>query len=185
MEWKGVTFPCIHAVWSKWAPPLERSRMSTLAFAGAYAGTVVSMPASGILALAFGWESLFYVFGLYWIALSIFLYLYHRHTFAEKNKQIRTPLLGSIGVVWYIFWVIIVRETPAKDKYISTDELRYIQETLGNIKKADVKHPWKDILRSKPVYAICASHFAENWGFYTMLTQLPTFLKGILQKPFK
>lgn len=62
---KGVTFPCIHAVWSKWAPPLERSRMSTIAFAGTYAGTVVSMPASGMLAQKFGWESLFYVFGLY------------------------------------------------------------------------------------------------------------------------
>lgn len=23
---EGVTFPCIHAVWSKWAPPHERSR---------------------------------------------------------------------------------------------------------------------------------------------------------------
>lgn len=60
---KGVTFPCIHAVWSKWAPPLERSRMSTIAFAGTYAGTVVAMPASGILAKIYGWESLFYVFG--------------------------------------------------------------------------------------------------------------------------
>lgn len=62
---KGVTFPCIHAVWSKWAPPLERSRMSTVAFAGTYAGTVVAMPASGVLAQMYGWESLFYVFGSY------------------------------------------------------------------------------------------------------------------------
>lgn len=64
-HFKGVTFPCIHAVWSRWAPPLERSRMATMAFAGNYAGTVVSMPASGLLAKYFGWESLFYVFGLY------------------------------------------------------------------------------------------------------------------------
>lgn len=39
--------------------------MATIAFAGNYAGTVVSMPASGLLANFFGWESLFYVFGLY------------------------------------------------------------------------------------------------------------------------
>lgn len=62
---EGVTFPCIHAVWSRWAPPLERSRMATIAFAGNYAGTVISMPASGLLAKNFGWESLFYVFGSY------------------------------------------------------------------------------------------------------------------------
>lgn len=62
---QGVTFPCIHAVWSQWAPPMERSRMATIAFAGNYAGTIVSMPLSGILASAFGWESLFYVFGMH------------------------------------------------------------------------------------------------------------------------
>lgn len=38
--------------------------MATIAFAGNYAGTVVSMPASGLLANHFGWESLFYVFGM-------------------------------------------------------------------------------------------------------------------------
>lgn len=62
-NFQGVTFPCIHAIWSRWSPPLERSRMATIAFAGNYAGTVVSMPASGLLAQYFGWESLFYVFG--------------------------------------------------------------------------------------------------------------------------
>lgn len=60
---KATTFPCIHAVWARWAPPLERSRMATIAFAGTYVGTIVSMPLSGILANKFGWESIFYVFG--------------------------------------------------------------------------------------------------------------------------
>lgn len=31
---------------------------------------------------------------------------------------------------------------------------------------------------SPPVWAIVAAHFSENWGFYTMLTQLPTFMSG-------
>lgn len=29
-----------------------------------------------------------------------------------------------------------------------------------------------------PVWAIVSAHFCENWGFYTLLTQLPTFMKG-------
>lgn len=86
---------------------------------------------------------------------------------------------GTIGCIWYIFWVLIVRESPAKDKFISKDELRYIQESIGSRNSAEVKHPWKSIFTSKAVYAICASHFAENWGFYTLLTQLPSFLKGM------
>lgn len=87
---------------------------------------------------------------------------------------------GTVGCLWYIAWVLIVREGPEKDKCVSKDELRYIQDSLGSKQHTRIKHPWKDIFTSKAVYAISASHFAENWGFYTMLTQLPTFLAGIL-----
>ncbi|KAG4073805.1 hypothetical protein HA402_001029 [Bradysia odoriphaga] len=147
---EGVTFPCIHSVWSKWAPPHERSRMATISFAGAYAGTVVAMPLSGILASSWGWESLFYFF-------------------------------GAIGVVWFIIWMIVVRESPSKDRFISKDELDYINSSLGNMKKlAPVATPWKAIFTSPALYAICASHFSENWGFYTLITQLPTFLKDTM-----
>lgn len=37
--------------------------------------------------------------------------------------------------------------------------------------------PWKAIFTSLPVWAIVVAHFSENWGFYTLLTELPTFLK--------
>ncbi len=35
--------------------------------------------------------------------------------------------------------------------------------------------------RSRPVYAIIAAHFCENWGFYTMLTYLPQFMTDVMQ----
>lgn len=41
---EGMTFPCMYDVWSKWAPPMERTRMAGFALAGNYVGTVVSMP---------------------------------------------------------------------------------------------------------------------------------------------
>lgn len=40
-----------------------RPSVATISFAGAYAGTVVAMPLSGVLATSWGWESLFYFFG--------------------------------------------------------------------------------------------------------------------------
>lgn len=60
---QGVTFPCIHAVWSKWAPPLERSKLATIGFSGSFVGTVVSMPLCGLIANTLGWEAIFYIFG--------------------------------------------------------------------------------------------------------------------------
>lgn len=44
---EGVTFPCLHAMLSKFAPPLERTRMNSIAFAGNYIGTTIAMPLSG------------------------------------------------------------------------------------------------------------------------------------------
>ncbi|KAG8536164.1 hypothetical protein GDO81_026996 [Engystomops pustulosus] len=60
---EGVTYPACHGIWSKWAPPLERSRLATTSFCGSYAGAVVGMPLAGILVQYTGWSSVFYVYG--------------------------------------------------------------------------------------------------------------------------
>ena len=44
---EGVTYPAVHGIWRWWAPPLERSRLATLAFCGSYGGAVLGMPISG------------------------------------------------------------------------------------------------------------------------------------------
>jgi hypothetical protein len=33
-SYQGVTFPAIQVLWSSWAPPLERSRLTTIAYSG-------------------------------------------------------------------------------------------------------------------------------------------------------
>ncbi|XP_049766857.1 vesicular glutamate transporter 2-like [Schistocerca cancellata] len=147
---EGVTYPCIHAVWARWAPPLERSRMATLAFSGSYVGTVVSMPVCGLLAKEVGWQSIFYVFGV-------------------------------VGLVWCTAWWLVVAEGPEKDPRISPEELKYIQDSLGpDSDHKKVVHPWGKFLTSMPVWSIVMAHFCENWGFYTLLTQLPTFMKDAM-----
>ncbi|XP_037027087.1 vesicular glutamate transporter 2-like isoform X2 [Bradysia coprophila] len=60
---EGVTYPCIHDIWFYWAPIPERSRMSSIAYAGIFIGTTITMPSSAYLAESLGWESVFYVFG--------------------------------------------------------------------------------------------------------------------------
>ncbi|XP_071455292.1 sialin-like [Hetaerina americana] len=145
---EGVTYPSIHAVWSHWAPPLERSRLATIAFSGSFVGTVVSMPVSSLLADTLGWESIFYIFGV-------------------------------IALAWCLLWWMIVKEEPQLDKNITQEELEYIKNSLGP-QSSGTRPPWKKIITSMPVWAIVISHFCENWGFYTLLTQLPTFVKDTL-----
>uniref|UniRef100_A0A2A4JIN8 Major facilitator superfamily (MFS) profile domain-containing protein n=2 Tax=Heliothis virescens TaxID=7102 RepID=A0A2A4JIN8_HELVI len=37
------------------------------------------------------------------------------------------------------------------------------------------------MLTSGPVWAIVMAHFSENWGFYTLLTFLPTFMQDVFK----
>lgn len=147
---EGVTYPCIHAVWSRWAPSEERARLATFAFSGSYAGTVVSMPVCSLLAHYTGWPGIFYVFGI-------------------------------MGLVWTTVWWIVVKESPEKDPHITPAELKYIQDSRGTqaVEGGKIRHPWRAMLTSGPVWAIVMAHFSENWGFYTLLTFLPTFMKDV------
>ncbi|XP_069671569.1 vesicular glutamate transporter 2-like isoform X2 [Periplaneta americana] len=153
---EGVTYPSIHAVWSRWAPPLERSRLATIAFSGSYFGTVISLPLSGMLAQYVGWPYIFYLFGV-------------------------------LALIWCLLWWYIVAETPQGDRRITDAELEYIRSSIGpsanHIKNVDP--PWKRFLTSLPVWAIMIAHFSENWGFYTLLTELPTFMKDVLKFDLK
>jgi len=46
--------------------------------------------------------------------------------------------------------------------------------------KQDFSPPWRAMFTSPAVLAIIIGHFANNWGFYTLLTCLPTFLSQSL-----
>lgn len=45
--------------------------------------------------------------------------------------------------------------------------------------------PWGKILTSAPVWAINIGHFGACWGYYTLFTEMPTFLKDILHFDIK
>ena len=40
--------------------------------------------------------------------------------------------------------------------------------------------PWLKIWRSPAVWAIVVANVCDNWGFYTFLTGLPSYLKEVL-----
>ena len=53
----------MHAMLARWSPKMEVSKMSAFTYAGAHMGTVVSLPLTGLLCDAFGWQFVFYAFG--------------------------------------------------------------------------------------------------------------------------
>ncbi|XP_014602939.1 PREDICTED: putative inorganic phosphate cotransporter isoform X2 [Polistes canadensis] len=155
---EGPIVPCTHALLAKWIPPNERSRMGAFVYAGAQFGTVISMPLSGLLSeygFSGGWPSIFYVF-------------------------------GAVGIIWCIAFFFLVYEDPENHPRISEDEKKYIVSALwGNAGASSPPIPWKSIATSKPFWAILIAHMGQNYGYETLMTELPTFMKQILHFDIK
>nr|XP_020010673.1 vesicular glutamate transporter 3 isoform X2 [Castor canadensis] len=97
---EGVTYPACHGMWSKWAPPLERSRLATTSFCGSYAGAVVAMPLAGVLVQYIGWASVFYIYGMFGIVWYMFWLLQAYEcpaTHPTISNEERTYIETSIG----------------------------------------------------------------------------------------
>ena len=39
--------------------------------------------------------------------------------------------------------------------------------------------PWCKVLTSLPVYAIIVANICSDWGLYTLLTNIPTYMKEV------
>jgi ACS family sodium-dependent inorganic phosphate cotransporter-like MFS transporter 6/7/8 len=96
---QGFLFPSVHTLLSKWTPLYERSTMSSVVYAGATLGIVVSMIATGaICGSSLGWPSAFYIY-------------------------------GGCGIVWAVVFVIFAENSPSDHKKISAEEKRYIESS--------------------------------------------------------
>ncbi|CAO1317852.1 unnamed protein product [Diamesa serratosioi] len=154
----GVTFPGMHTMLSSWAPPNERSIMSSIVYAGTALGTVISMLMAGVLASYYGWASIFYVMGglsCIWMVLWILL---------VQDTPSKQPLIS-----------IEEREFIVKSLNSGGSSNAHVKKTI----------PWKAILTSKPFIGILIAHMCNNWGWYMLLIELPIYMKGVLNFEIK
>ncbi|XP_046388397.1 vesicular glutamate transporter 1 isoform X2 [Ischnura elegans] len=147
---EGVTYPACHGIWRFWAPPLERSRLATLAFCGSYAGVVLGMPLSGILTGGISWQAPFYFYGvvgliwyLFWLWLS----------FEKPSKH---PTISAKELL-----------------YIENSLGSVSQIAMPTIHTT----PWKKFFSSMPVYAIIVANFCRSWNFYLLVLFQASYLQ--------
>ncbi|XP_067634385.1 sialin-like isoform X2 [Eurosta solidaginis] len=155
---QGATSPALATLMAKWAPIEERSAMLTYCSSGLELGIVIMLATSGMLSSSsWGWPSTFYI-----------------------------P--GGLGLLWSVIWFLFGASTPNDCKYLSPAERTLISislDTNGNSEKCNtVVHliPWKAILASRPFLVLVLSQCASSWCFWTLLTQIPSYIKSVLGK---
>ncbi|XP_063878516.1 sialin-like isoform X2 [Scylla paramamosain] len=147
---EGVTYPATNVMISHWIPPQERARSISRSCGGTLIGTVITLSVSGWLTeTEWGWPSVFY-------------------------------LSGFICLVWSWFWFRYAYDTPDDHPTISAAEKHYIRQSIGHHRgKMGQNVPWRSILTSVPFMTLVVAHVCHNWGFYCLLTELPTYLRNI------
>lgn len=52
-----------------------------------------------------------------------------------KNVNLLHQSVGSFGIVWYVFWILVSYESPAEHPTITDEERLYIEESIGESAK--------------------------------------------------
>ena len=93
---------------------------------------------------------------------------------------------GGCGILWFIFWITFVYETPDDHPTISKYERIFINSNVQKSQLPSASHgsklpraPLLKIITSVPVIATILTALGQNYGFYTILKMTPTYLNNI------
>ena len=88
-------------------------------------------------------------------------------------------VFGALGVAWAGAWYRWFRDEPGEHPAVDRDELAWIEQDVRD-RDARTPTPWRTLVTSRNLIAICAMYFAFGYGLYFYFTWLPTFLIRVL-----
>jgi sugar phosphate permease len=139
-------FPNAVRSFATWFPVRERGMANGVLFFGSRLGGALTAPLALFLVRQYGWRVSFAAF-------------------------------GALGLVWAFIWFRSYRDRPADHPDIHPTELAWITQDGDNPSAhAPRATPWRLLLASRNLYAICAMYFAFGYGLYFYFTWLPTYL---------
>ena len=141
-------FPNMARAIANWFPARERGRANGVLFLGSRVGGMLSAPLALVLIELAGWRLTFVVF-------------------------------GATGIAWALAWHRWYRDRPSEHPDISVEELAAINGQPGGGVPGHAppreRTPWRLLLGSRNLYAICTMYFAFGYGLYFYFTWLPTY----------
>uniref|UniRef100_A0A8D0K046 Solute carrier family 17 member 1 n=1 Tax=Sus scrofa TaxID=9823 RepID=A0A8D0K046_PIG len=143
---QGVTLTAQQIIWTKWAPPLEQGRLTSLSLSGLLLGPCVVMLMTGFICDSLGWPMVFYIFGAMGCVLSLLWFI----LYYEYPKD--HPFI-SIGEKEYI--------TSSLDQQDSSNSPSL---------------PIKAMIKSPPLWVISLTNFAFFWTNSILSMYTPMFI---------
>ncbi|CAK1596028.1 unnamed protein product [Parnassius mnemosyne] len=150
---EGPVIPAFVLLLARWIPPPERSRFGAMIFGGAQIGNIFGPYISGLI-LADGGDWA----NVYYV-------------------------FGGLGMIWFIFWVLLCYSNPNSHPFISDEERNYLNKNVaasGLHKKLDPV-PFRALIRSAPLWVLIMAAISHDWGYLTMNKDLPKYFSAVLK----
>ncbi|XP_059142430.1 sialin-like [Physella acuta] len=152
---ESALYPAAQALFARWSPPSERSRLVGVSLSGGQFGNALIFPIGGLLCSSLGWDSVFYVMGA----------------------------IGFVWcILWY---VLVYDSPSLSRRISSAERGYIQHHVLFRDGQKPQPMPWKSIFKSLPFWAILVGHTCGNYGLYMLLTQIPTYMKEVLKFDLK
>jgi MFS transporter, ACS family, glucarate transporter len=86
-------------------------------------------------------------------------------------------IFGAAGLLLALGWVVLAANSPLKSKFVSADELQYIEENRDkSIEDKKAIAPWGSLLKSSQFWAVGIQYFVVDYIMYVYLAWLPLYL---------
>lgn len=84
-------------------------------------------------------------------------------------------VFGLIGIAWSVAWYTWFRDEPAEHRAVNAAERELIESGRDDADGHD-HGSWR-VLKQPSVLALCAAYFSNAYGFYFVITWLPSYLE--------
>ncbi|XP_036045116.1 probable small intestine urate exporter [Onychomys torridus] len=140
-----------YSMWVKWAPPLERSQLTTIAGSGSMLGTFLVLIAGGLLCQNLGWPYIFYIFG------------------------------GIGCACCLIWFPLVYDDPQNHPFISTSEKRYIVCSLAEEDCSPGWSLPIKAMVKSLPLWAIVVSYFCEYWLLSTIMAYTPTYISSVLQ----
>ncbi|XP_070252049.1 sodium-dependent phosphate transport protein 3-like [Myotis yumanensis] len=145
MAWTGQ-----FTIWAKWAPPLERSKLTSIAGSGAALGSSLILCVGGLISQALGWPFIFYIFG------------------------------GLGCVCCLLWFTVIYDDPTRHPCISLREQKHIVSSLAQQPTSPRRSVPLKAMARCLPLWAIFSGFFSHFWLCTVIVTYLPTYISSVL-----
>lgn len=105
-------------------------------------------------------------------------------TFGWKTTFV---VVGGLGLVWLVPWLVVNKEDPAKHPWITDKEREYIQsgQTAKNDDTNDKGKSWGELLKAKKNWSVILGRFFLDPIWWMFVTYLPLYLADVFHLNIK